>query len=198
MRSPLVVFGLAALLATSANAANLSGMGANIYGNYFSFNRPNLAEAPVKSIRAGRLAVTLQRTKLSDVRKAFGGTIQSDGGATWLCYHSDNTNSWFISNALGGQEFVMMVALEASSRSPADCEAPNASFSVPVLNVPSLGASSAEISAQLGAAPRGNRIAFRADRDGGYSNIAQYLGYQMKSGKVVGIGFGETTVQAAQ
>lgn len=178
---------------TPASAAGLTGMGANIYGNYFSFDRANLEKAPIESIKAGRLSITLQRTRLVDVQKAFGGTIKTDGAATWLCYHVDNANSWFISNALGGQEFVMMVAIEVSSDIPSDCEEATAGFSVPELNVPGLGASSADIRAQLGGRS-GSKIAFRADRAGGYSDIAQYLGYQLQGGKVVGLGLGETTI----
>ena len=43
----------------------------------------------------------------------------------------------------------------------------------------------------------GPLIAYRADRPGGYSDIAQYIGYVIKSGKVAGIGIGETSVQTA-
>ncbi len=103
------------LIATvaTAQAQKLSGMGANIFGNYFNFAKANLPQAPVSTIAVGGLKVKLQSTKLADLRKRFGGTIMAAGDATWLCYHTGNANAWFLSNALGGQEFVMMVAVEA-------------------------------------------------------------------------------------
>lgn len=195
MRLRLALSAAALLLATMpAFAAGLSGMGANIFGNYFNFAKANLSDHPVTSIRAGKLAITLQRTKLRDLQKAFGGTIQTDGGATWLCYHDGDAASWFISNALGGQEFVMMVAVEATSRKPAECEAPGAAFATPVLNVPGLGAKSADLKTSLGVAASGSKLAFRADKPGGYTDKAQYLGYVLKSGVVTGLGVGETSI----
>ena len=187
----LVVAALA--LATPVEAAGLSGMGAAIYGNSFGFRKANLEKAPVNRIVAGKLAVGLQTTKMRDVQKAFGGTVQSTGEATWLCYHKDDTNTWFISNAFGGQEFVMMVAVEVNSKTPGDCEAANDKFKPPVFDVPGIGAKLSELKAHFGAAS-GSKIAYRADRPGGYSDIAQYLGYMLKGGTVTGIGVGETSI----
>jgi hypothetical protein len=182
--------------ATSAQAAGLTGMGKNIFGNYFNFAKANLSQAPVSTITAGGLKVKLQSTRLADIRKRYGGTIMSAGDATWLCYHTDNANTWFISNALGGQEFVMMVAVEAAARMPADCEAAPEGFSLPNFGIPGLGATTADLKATFGAAS-GNKITYRNDRPGGYADIAQYIGYVMKSGKVAGIGVGETSVPTA-
>ena len=193
MRVKLALSVLAALALTApVEAAGLTGMGAAIYGNTFGFKKANLEKAPVDKIVAGKLNVGLQTTKMKDVQKAFGGTIQTTGEATWLCYHAEDTNTWFISNAFGGQEFVMMVAVEANSKTPADCEA-NDKFKPPVFDVPGIGAKTADIKAHFGAG-RGSRIAFRADRPGGYSDIAQYLGYVLKGGTVTGIGVGETSI----
>ncbi len=194
MRVKLAGLLLAALaLATPVQAAGLSGMGAAIYGNAFSFKKANLQKAPVDKIVVGKLVVGLQTTKMKDIQKAFGGTIQSTGEATWLCYHAADTNSWFISNAFGGQEFVMMVAVEANSKMPGDCEAPNAKFAPPVFDVPGVGAKLADLKAHFGAAS-GSKIAYRADRPGGYSDIAQYLGYMLKGGTVSAFGVGETSI----
>jgi hypothetical protein len=194
MRFKLAGIALAALaLATPVHAAGLSGMGAAIYGNTFGFKKANLEKAPVNKITAGKLKVGLQTTKLKEVQKAFGGTIQSTGEATWLCYHAADTNTWFISNAFGGQEFVMMVAVEANTKTPGDCEAPNSKFAPPVFDVPSVGAKLADLKAHFGAA-NGSKVAYRADRPGGYSDIAQYLGYMLKGGTVSGIGVGETSI----
>ena len=44
-----------------------------------NFAKANLEKPPVKAIGVGKLTVQLQRTKLKDVQKAFGGTIQHEG-----------------------------------------------------------------------------------------------------------------------
>lgn len=182
-----------------AAAASLGGMGEAIFGNSFNFDKANLQKAPVEAIVAGKLKVVLQRTKLRDVQKAFGGTIQTEGDgagrADWVCYSGEGANTWFISNALGGYEFVMMVAAEAGKPAKG-CDPAPAGFAVPSLGIPGLGASTADLKAAFGAAS-GNRIAYRADRPGGYSNIAQYIGYVLKGGKVTGVGIGETSVPTA-
>jgi hypothetical protein len=197
----LAAAGLAlAFGATAVHAAKLSGMGANLFGNYFNFTKANLAKAPVSTIEVGGLKLNLQSTKLTEVQKRFGGTIQTlgegSGQATWLCYHTGEASTWFLSNALGGQEFVMMVAVEASTRMPADCEPASDKFALPDLGIPGLGATTADLKATFGAAS-GSKIAYRNDRPGGYADIAQYVGYVLKSGKVVGVGVGETSVPTA-
>jgi hypothetical protein len=198
MRNKTLVVVAFVLLASVAGAhgAGLTGMGANIFGSYFNFARANLPQPPVSTITAGNVKIKLQSTRLAEIRKRFGGTIRSDGDATWLCYHTGSANTWFLSNALGGQEFVMMVAVEASGKMPADCEPASQGFAVPDFGIPGIGASTAELKARFGAAS-GNKIAYRNDRPGGYADIAQYIGYVMKSGKVAGIGVGETSIPTA-
>lgn len=193
---------LAALVlpAVPASAAGLDGMGQTIFGNSFNFSKANIDKAPVKAIGVGKLTVQLQRTKLKDVQKAFGGTIRREGDgagrADWLCYGAEGANMWFISNALGGYEFVMMVAAEVASKPSKSCDAAPAGLTAPNFGIPGLGASTAELKATFGAAS-GSKIAYRSDRPGGYSDIAQYIGYVIKGGKVAGIGIGETSVQTA-
>jgi hypothetical protein len=181
------------------SAADLGGMGAAIFGNSFNFSKANLEKAPVGAITVGKLGITLQRTKLKDVQRAFGGTLQAagEGGgrADWLCYATGEANVWFIANALGGHEFVMMVAADAGKPAKG-CDAAPAEFTVPAFGIPGLGAPTAELKAQFGFAS-GNKIAYRSDRPGGYSDIAQYIGYTIKGGKVAGIGVGETSVPTA-
>jgi len=198
----LVATSLAALVlnAVPASAAGLDGMGQAIFGNSFNFSKANLEKAPVKAIGVGKLTVQLQRTKLKDVQKAFGGTIRREGDgagrADWLCYGAEGANVWFISNALGGYEFVMMVAAEAASKPSKSCDAAPAGLTAPNFGIPGLGASTADLKATFGAAS-GSKIAYRSDRPGGYSDIAQYIGYVIKGGKVAGVGIGETSVQTA-
>ncbi len=201
-----VVLLAATVCATPTMAAGLSGMGNAIFGNsVFNFSKANLPAAPVKTIKVGPLAVVLQQTRLADVRKAFGGTIQQEGEgssrADWLCYATGGTdgpaaNVWFIANALGGFEFVMMVAAEAASKPAAGCDAAPEGFALPDFGIPGLGASTADLKATFGAAS-GSKVSYRSDRPGGYSDIAQYIGYLLKGGKVAGIGVGETSVPTA-
>jgi len=182
---------------TPVSAAQLGGMGQAIYGNSFNFSKVNLDKPAVKQITVGKLGVTLQRTKLRDVQKAFGGTLQTSGEgssrADWLCYAAEGANVWFISNALGGYEFVMMVAAETGPAARG-CDAAPAGFTAPNFGIPGLGAATGDLKATFGAAS-GNKLAYRNDRPGGYTNVAQYIGYVLKSGKVTGIGVGETSVQ---
>jgi hypothetical protein len=186
-----------AVSTSAASAAQLGGMGQAIYGNSFDFSKVNLESPAVKQITVGKLGITLQRTKLKDVQKAFGGTIQTSGEgssrADWICYGAEDANVWFISNALGGYEFVMMVAAETGAAAKG-CDAAPAGLGLPDFGIPGIGAPTADLKAKFGTAS-GNRLAFRNDRPGGYTNVAQYIGYVLKGGKVAGIGVGETSVK---
>lgn len=190
---------IAPLAARPAAAASLGGMGAAIFGNSFNFDKANLDKAPVGAIQVGKQKVTLQSTKLKDIQKAFGGTLQQAGDgsarADWLCYGAEGGTVWFLSNALGGFEFVMMVAAEAGKPSAA-CDPAPANFAFPDFGIPGIGASTADLKAAFGKAS-GGKISYRSDRPGGYADIAQYIGYVIKGGKVAGIGVGETSVPTA-
>ncbi len=183
----------------SVSAAELSGIGAAIFGNSFNFKQANLEKAPVGAIKVGKLDVTLQRTKLKDVQKALRRHAAGRGRrrrARRLALLRDRRRQCrFIANALGGHEFVMMVAAEAGKPAKGCDPRPPASPS-PNFGIPGLGAPTAELKPKFGAAS-GNKIAYRSDRPGGYSDIAQYIGYTMKSGKVGAIGVGETSVPTA-
>jgi len=200
-------------LASPTYAAGLSGMGANLFGNYFNFgSKPNIPSAPVRAITAGPLRMELQHTKLAQVKKLFGGTIMSQGEnktlVNWLCYHTDGSdkspaaNTWFIANILGGGEFIMIVAVQAASpgQIPGDCVAAPKNFQVPNLGIPGLGASAADLKAKFGAAS-GSKIGYRADEPGadalGTALNAQYIGYILSGGRVTGYGAGETSVPVA-
>jgi hypothetical protein len=213
MRLSLSVALCAALaFAGPAQAAGLSGMGANLFGNYFHFpSKPNIPKPMVRGIAVGGFKMELQHTKLSQVKKQFGGTVQTQGSnktlVNWLCYHTDGSkgqaaNTWFISNILGGGEFVMIVAVQAAdpAKIPGDCQPAPKNFVVPNLGIPGLGAPMADLKAKFGAAS-GSTIAYRADEPGadalGTALNAQYIGYLTSGGKVTGYGAGETSVPAA-
>lgn len=213
MRRSLPVSLLVALaLVAPVQAAGLSGMGANLFGNYFHFgSKPNLAKPPVHTISVDGMKMELQHTRLQQIKQKFGGTIMTQGSnktlVNWLCYHTDGkkgqaANTWFISNILGGGEFIMIVAVQAADpgKIPGDCVAAPAKFVVPNMGIPGLGASTADLKAAFGAASGGSQIAYRADEPGadalGTALNAQYIGYLMSGGKVSGYGAGETSVPA--
>lgn len=202
LRLAAAVLVLAATIVPAA-AAPLGGMGAMIFGNSFNFKSANLDKVPVNAISVGGMKVVLQRTKLRDVQKALGGTIQQQGEgsgrADWLCYTGEGQNVWFLSNSLGGHEFVMMVA--ASAGKPAGgCDAAPAKLGTVNFGIPGLGASTDQLKASFGSATvKSGKLSYRADEPGadalGTAMNAQYIGYTVSGKKVTGIGIGETSVQ---
>jgi len=206
MRRAAAIIGMLASLVAGtayADAGRLGGMGADLFGNsFFHFGQANLKSFPVSSIRAGKLAIDLQHTRLAEVQRAFGGTIfeQGEGMATarWLCYASPQATTWFMSNILGGGDFVMMVAVQAGAPS-GNCNVAPAGFPIPQMGIPGLGATTAQLKSTFGSATIGSHsdVSYRADRparDGlGTANDAQYLGYIVRGGRVVGVGVGATT-----
>ena len=208
MRRGAVVLALLASLLTGtaeADPGRLGGMGANLFGSsYFHFGVPNLKAPPVSTISVGHLRVTLQRTRLADVQRVYGGTIFEAGGgmgaARWLCYEAPQATTWFMSNSLGGGEFIMMVAVEAGPAA-GTCDVAPHNFEVPNMGIPGLGASTAQLKQRFGSAIIGSHsdVSYRSDRpakDGlGTAMDAQYIGYMVRGGQVVGVGVGETTVQ---
>jgi len=185
-------------------------MGANLFGNYFHFgSKPNIEKPAVRTIVAGPLKMELQHTKLAQVKKLFGGTVLTQGDnktlGSWLCYHTDGggkseaASTWFISNILGGGEFIMIVAVQAANpgQIPGDCQAAPKNFQIPNLGIPGLGASLSDLKAKFGAAS-GSNIAYRADEPGadalGTALNAQYIGYIMSGGRISAFGAGETSV----
>ena len=206
-RAALLIALVASLAAGSAEAdpGRLTGIGADLFGNsFFHFGAPNLKGFAVSGIEFGKLHVQLQRTRLEDVQHAFGGTIfeegQGTGVARWLCYESPQSTTWLMSNSLGGGEFIMMVA-QSAGPSGGSCDPAPADFPAAQFGIPGLGASVGELKERFGSATLGSHsdVSYRADRpakDGlGTANDAQYIGYVVRGGTIIGIGVGETTTQ---
>jgi hypothetical protein len=197
--------GPALAAAPAGTPGRLGGMGANLFGNsFFHFGSPNLKGFPVSVVRAGKVRIDLQHTKLTDVQRAYGGTIyeegQGNGLARWLCYQGPQATTWFMTNSLGGGEFIMMVASAAGAAS-GSCDTAPAGMGLPDYGIPGIGASTAQLTAKFGSAPLGGHsdVSYRADRparDGlGTANDAQYIGYVVRGGTVTAVGVGETTAQ---
>ncbi len=192
-------------MSRSQQPGRLSGLGANLFGNsFFHFGQPNLKSFPVSGVRAGRVRIDLQHTRLADVQRAFGGTIYQEGSgmgiARWLCYQSPQASTWFMSNALGGGDFIMMVAAQ-SGAAGGSCDTAPAGFTAPDFGIPGIGASLGDLKTHFGSAQTGSHgeVSYRVDRparDGLVTaNDAQYVGYVVRGGTVVGVGVGETTTQ---
>jgi len=204
-RGALFIAALACLAAGSAQAApgRLTGMGANLYGNsFFHFGTPNLKSFAVSSVTLGKVRISLQRTRLEEVQRVYGGTIYEEGGgmnlARWLCYQGPQATTWLMSNTLGGGEFIMMVATQAG---PAGGSCDEKDVPPPQMGIPGLGNSLSQLKAHFGVATVGSHsdVSYRSDRpakDGlGTASDAQYIGYVVRGGTVTGVGVGETTAQ---
>ncbi len=207
-RSAVLIAMLVGLAAVPAPAladtpGKLAGIGAALFGNsFFHFGQPNLKTFPVSAIQAGRVRIDLQHTRLADVQRAYGGAIYAEGQgmqtARWLCYQGPQSSTWFMSNMLGGGEFIMMVATQAGPAG-GSCDTAPAGFSAPQMGIPGLGASVSDLRSHFGLAQVGSHsdVSYRVDRparDGlGTANDAQYIGYVVRGSTVVGVGVGETT-----
>ena len=205
-RAALFIAALACLAAggpAQAEPGRLTGMGANLFGNsFFHFGAPNLKGFPVSSVSFGKVRIQLQRTRLSDIQRAYGGTIYEEGQgmgvARWLCYQGPQASTWFMSNMLGGGEFVMMVASQVG---PAGGSCDQKDVPLPQMGIPGLGSSLSDLKAKFGVPPVGSHsdVSYRSDRpakDGlGTANDAQYIGYVVRGSSVTGVGVGETTAQ---
>ncbi len=206
LKLALASFAVLALGIGSADAAGLTGMGKNLFGNYFKFPKANLRDVPVDNIKLGKVKIDLQHTRLQDVKKVLGGTIQSQGeggdAAHWLCYATGDANVWLISNAQGGNEFIMIVAVQAG-KPASDCEEAPAKFTLPEFGIPTIGASTDDLKQTFGAArTSGGAISYRADEPAadalGTALNVQYIGYLISSGKVTGVGVGEGPAQVVK
>ena len=90
----------------------------------------------------------------------------------------------------------MMVATQTALRAvrPATAMTRTPSFLFPISACPVLAPQSAELKAKFGFGS-GSKVTYRADRPaGGYADIAQYLGYVLKSGTVTGVAVGESSI----
>jgi hypothetical protein len=100
-------------------------------------------KAPVKTITVGKsqgeAAAHQARRCAEGASAAPCRPRRGRGRADWLCYRRAATNVWFMSNALGGYEFVMMVAAEAgASRRPTAMRHPD-KFAAPISASPASG-----------------------------------------------------------
>jgi hypothetical protein len=82
-RSAVLIAMLASALtigAAQADPGHLGGLGASLFGDsFFHFSAQNLKSFPISSIRAGRVRIELQHTRLTEVQRAYGGKIYEQG-----------------------------------------------------------------------------------------------------------------------
>ncbi|MDB5531365.1 MAG: hypothetical protein JWR51_4468 [Devosia sp.] len=125
-----------------------------VIGSVSLDNARALPAQPVSTITAGKLTVTLEKTRLEDVQVAFGGTIQNDGeagnGITWLCYAAADATLWF--SAFTGDGTVSQVTSEADTTHAATsgCSQAPAALTVIDYGIPGLGAPLADFTAKFG------------------------------------------------
>jgi hypothetical protein len=161
-------------------------------------------------IMAGSLAITLEKTTLADIAKAFGGETRHHGDAgdatTWLCFagldgKGASSLFWFVSDEMGGDEHaVMRLAQEPnpSGRRPEGCAAAPGNLKDIDFGVPGIGARMSDVTAQFGAATPGHHrnaayAALYASPELEAFTVTQSLVYTAQDGKVVGVAATQVT-----
>ena len=184
------------VLATAAGAesARLTGLPAALLGGVAAEGTQHeLPTPPITSITAGKLAITLGQTTLSDVVAAFGGTIASatDGpaAAAWLCYAFDDSAgpaiAWFVSNGddAGGKVNLVGANLQSADPAKQNCPQPTAAMALD-FSVPGLGASEADLKAIFSVVdPRAGFVAYSSQQGEKIQNV----NYLIRDGKVAGL-----------
>jgi hypothetical protein len=172
-------------------------------GEFPSDNPPPLPPNSVNILKAGPLQVILETTPLTDVQKAFGGTIHNQGEAgdhvVWLCYGAGSQTLWFYSDGEMGDGKVTLAAMEKGvpevkwgcSLAPASLE--NIDF-----GVPGIGAKLDDVTKRLGASPadENGRFAYTSDtplENGSEFTKFQELVFEAHSGVITAIAATQAT-----
>jgi hypothetical protein len=157
------------------------------------------APDPTRPLAMGRLQVSLQSTRLAQVRAAVGsGTIFHDGDAGgslhWLCYYSADEGEvlWLSSGELGGGDVIDGVTLRAlptGSAPPRGCNALPRNYR-PLLfdGGVSLGSSEAEVRKVYGEPePLGDVWVYAFSGKNGRFDVDASACFRMIGGKVAGV-----------
>ena len=172
-----------------------------VIGSISLDNAKALPTQPVSTIAAGKLTVTLEKTRLEEVQAAFGGMVQDDGeagnGITWLCYAAADATLWF--SAFTGDGTVSQVTSDADTAHAASsgCSRAPAGLTTIDYGILGLGAPLAGITTRFGTVE---------DDVGLYSysskvtspespdfQIFQYVVVTAPAGRISGITVGQTT-----
>lgn len=181
------------LLCLPAVAATLDGF-ARHYGERCATSDSE-RQLPAK-FRSRNFSLVMERTTLADIQKQFKGEIQENAREQWLCYHSqaENLTWWFISRTEiehGNLSTILLAPLDHKAK----CDIPSRPVYLSGVNVPSLGASRAEVAGHFKVAASGKANCQRfatvlASKD---ENTTNELSYYYDDDRVAGMAIQQLT-----
>lgn len=125
-----------------------------VIGSVSLDNAKMLPLLPVSAITAGKLTVTLEKTRLDDVQATFGGTVRNDGeggnGITWLCYATVDATLWFSAFTDDGSVTQVTVDADTSHAAASGCGPAPAGLTTIDYGIPGIGAPLADLTARFG------------------------------------------------
>lgn len=211
-RTPVVFIAAVcvAMLGTIQFAAGedrLAGFPSLVLGGQTTRAQLHQFEMPFDNIiDAGSLKISLEKTKMNDIRDAFGGRLQSrtlpDASASWLCYETISNNLkrriWFIAEGVvpddGGATAVNFVSTELVDDHVDGCEAPNMDLTAIVLPVPTLKDDRETLEKRFGTVPEDGMVRYSNERtDDKNQTTVQSLVYRLLDGRIDAIAFSQAT-----
>ncbi len=200
----------AAILGTTQFAEGgerLAGFPSLVLGGQTTRAQLHQFEMPFDNIiDAGSFKISLEKTKMNDIRNVLGGRLQSrllpSASASWLCYEMISNNLkrriWFIAEGAvpddGGATAVNFVSTELVDDHVDGCEAPNMDLTAIVLPVPTLKDDRETLEKRFGTVPEDGMVRYSNERtDDKNQTTVQSLVYRLLDGKIDAIAFSQAT-----
>ncbi|WP_223812707.1 MULTISPECIES: hypothetical protein [unclassified Pantoea] len=138
---------LFALCVTScvATATQMEGFGASYYQDDLSIPDYDPHKSLVPDIIVGDNIYTMELSRLTDMAKTTGVTVNQDNHASWLCLASEGVNYWFISDNEMGHGDLTSIAI-ARAEQQGNCSPYKGHLSITIKGTPLLDASFEKIS----------------------------------------------------
>lgn len=152
---------LFALCVTScvATATQMEGFGASYYQDDSSISDYDTHKSLVPSIIVGDNVYTMELSRLTDMAKTTGVTVNQDNHASWLCLASEGVNYWFISDNEMGHGDLTSIAI-ARTEQQGNCSPYKGHLSITIKGTPLLDASFEKISSIFLNKPDGNIVQY--------------------------------------
>lgn len=152
---------LFALCVTScvATATQMKGFGASYYQDDLSIPDYDTHKSLVPSIIVGDNIYTMELSRLTDMAKTTGVTVNQDNHASWLCLASEGVNYWFISDNEMGHGDLTSIAI-ARTEQQGNCSPYKGHLSITIKGTPLLDASFEKISSIFLNKPDGNIVQY--------------------------------------
>lgn len=186
----LAVFVLASPVAM---ATQMEGFGANYYQDESSVPSYNTNLDLAPQVIVGGSLFVMEFSRLADITKITGVTVNQGEKASWLCLTSKDINYWFISDNEMGQGYLTSLAVARTGQQK-DCSSYNGDLGVTVRGVPLLNASLENLSTTFPNKPDGNIIQYCNDTKS-YGDFTQMncLQYYLENNNVEGIFISQIT-----